>query len=353
MHRRAFVVPMVLVVAAFAAACGAERAPDQPTQAGSMERPATVRELGPRYGIAAALPAGWDGRLERGALHAASFRLAPGLLPWTPEAGERMSSPDVAVSIFEDEPRPNEPAAVDEYPELLAPLHLNAGDFEPFDGITEDSRATGHGFARRTFQLSGRFFVLFAEAGERVPSPSLLAALNELLASFTVESGDFFPGTVEPGRFPDRAGWFVGTSGEDEARAEGEWTTAWAATIPYANEWNELPPAETLVRLPRDGIVIWLGVSRSNRFPPDGEGSGGFPTLNPPFTLDQFDRRAGWEGQTRNLPEYVLWATVRRQYQVDLRVYFGRPDPTKAMLAEAQTMLEGLELPDWGPWETG
>jgi hypothetical protein len=54
----------------------------------------------------------------------------------------------------------------------------------------------------------------------------------------------------------------------------------------------------------------------------------------------------------RDLPEYVLWGTVRRQYQVDVRVYFGRQDPTKTMLDEAQAMLDGLKLPDWGPWET-
>jgi hypothetical protein len=57
-------------------------------------------------------------------------------------------------------------------------------------------------------------------------------------------------------------------------------------------------------------------------------------------------------GQVRDLPEYVLWGTVHRQYQVDLHVYFGQPDPTKPMLDKAQAMLDGVLLPDWGPWET-
>lgn len=311
-----------------------------------------ARQLGPRYGISVTLPAGWDGRLGRGALHAASFPLAAGLSPWTPEAGRQMRADDVLVAVFEDEPRRGPRLEVADYPELSGPLRLDADDFEPFDGITENSRATGHGYARRTFQVSGRFFVLFAEAGERGPSPSLLGAINELFGSFAVEPGEFFPGTVEPGRFSDRPAWFVGTSGEDEARAEGEFTTSWASTIPYADEWNALPPFETLRRVPRDGIVIWLGLSRSNRFPPDREGDESLRARQPPFSLGEFERRAGWEGQVRDLPEYVLWGIVRRQYQVDLRVYFGRPDPTKAMLSEAQAMLDGLELPDWGPWET-
>jgi hypothetical protein len=340
-----------VVLALLASGCGAGQGADQATQAKPEQGISAARQLGPRYGVSVMLPVGWEGQLGRGALHAASFPLAAGLSPWTPEAGKQMSADDVLVALFEDEPRHSPPLEVSDYPELSGPLRLDAGDFEPFDGITEDSRATGHGYTRRTFQVSGRFFALFAEAGERLPSPSLLGALNELLGSLAVEPGDFFPGTVEPGRFPDRPGWFFGTSGEDEARAEGEFTTAWASRIPYADEWNALPPFETLRRLPREGIVIWLGLSRSNRFPPDRDD--GFPARQAPFSLAEFERRDAWEGQVRDLPAYVLWATFEGQYQVDLRVYFGRPDPTEAMLAEAQAMLNGLELPDWGPWETG
>ncbi len=39
------------------------------------------------------------------------------------------------------------------------------------------------------------------------------------------------------------------------------------------------------------------------------------------------------------------------QYDVDLRVYFGRRDPTDEMLVRAQEELDRLGLPDWGPWE--
>jgi hypothetical protein len=345
------VLALAACVSLIAAGCGAERAND-PTAEARTESRTVARQLEPRYGITVTLPAGWEGRLGRGALHAASFPLAAGDSAWAPQAGRQMRPDDVLVSVFENEPRRGAPLELGEFPELSGPLRLDAADFEPFDGITEDSRATGHGYARRTFQVAGRFFVLFSEAGERVPSPSLLDDLNELLGSLVVDPGDFFPGTVEPARFPERTGWFVGTSGSEEARADGEFTTAWASTIPYADEWNALPPFETLERLPRDGIVIWLGVSRSNRFPPDGEGDETFPAGQPPFSLGDFERRGEWQGQVRDLPAYVLWATVRHRYQVDLRVYLGRPDPAEATLAEAQAMLDGLELPDWGPWET-
>jgi hypothetical protein len=52
-----------------------------------------------------------------------------------------------------------------------------------------------------------------------------------------------------------------------------------------------------------------------------------------------------------DLPEHRLWTRVEGQYDVDLRVYFGRPDPDAGVLASAQAELDRLELPDWGPWE--
>jgi hypothetical protein len=349
--RRGRVVVLV-ALAVLMSGCGAVETPEQARQVEADRAADAPRQLGPRYGIAVTLPAGWDGWLGRGALHAASFPLPADAPGWTRKAAERFAPSDVLVTIFENEPRRSPPLELAEYPELDGPLRLDAGDFQPFDGITEDSRASGHGYARRTFQLSGRFFVLFAEAGERVPPSAALAALNDLLASLGVDPGDFYPGTVAPARFPQRSGWFVGTGGPDEARAEGEFTTAWASTGPYADEWNALPPFKTLRRLPRDGIIIWVGLSRSNRFPPRPEGDATFPTREPPFSLADFEARAAWEGQVRDLPEYLLLATVRGQYNLDLRVYFGRPEPSEEMRSQAQAMLDRLELPDWGPWET-
>jgi hypothetical protein len=348
MSRRA--VPALIVVAFLGAGCGA-REVVEPTQGRGPGGSESARQLGPRYGITVSLPAGWDGRLRRGALYAANFQLPTDASDWLTSAAEGLGPDDILVALFENEPPKHEPDERDGYRELDGPLRLESGDFLTFDGITEESRATGHGYARRSFQTSGRLFVLFAESGRQIPGTEAQAGLNDLLASLAVAAGDFFPGAVEAPRFSDRAGWFVGASGPDDARAEGEFTTAWAATVPYADAWNALPPIETLSLLPADGVIIWVGLSRSNRNPPRPEGTPGFPAREPPFSLDDFDHRAGWEGQFGDLPEYVFWATVRGQYHLDLRVYFGRPDPSERMLAEAQEMLEGLELPVWGSWE--
>ena len=54
----------------------------------------------------------------------------------------------------------------------------------------------------------------------------------------------------------------------------------------------------------------------------------------------------------RELPApWAMAVRVEGQYDVDLRVYFGQPDPGGEMLAEAQAELDRLELPDWGTWE--
>lgn len=88
---------------------------------------------------------------------------------------------------------------------------------------------------------------------------------------------------------------------------------------------------------------------------PRSAGAGGrrdLPAREPPFSLDDFEPRGAWEGQVRDLPEYLLLGTVRGEYNLELRVYFGWPDASDAMRSEAQTVLDRLELPDRGPWET-
>lgn len=335
---------------ALVAGCGAAATDEQHRDGSAGVGAPAGRVLGPRYGVSATLPRGWDGVLARGALHAATFPVSAGLPAWDRHATD-LREDDVVLSLFENEPRRSPPLEPGEYPSLEGRLGLEADDFHPFDGVTEDSRVTGHGYARRVFRTAGRFFVLFAESGARVPEPRVLDDLNALLGSLTVEPGDFFPWAVEPARFQPRPGWFLGTSGPDEARAEGEFTTSWASTIPYEDEWNALPMTETLRRLPADGIVIWVSLMRSNRLPPR-ETDPCCPARRAPFRLGEFERRETWQGQVGDISEYVLSGTVGDRQRIDVRVYFGRRDPTDAMRAEAERMLAGLHLPDWGAWET-
>ncbi len=281
-------------------------------RAGAEQEQGDSRVVGPRYGISVSVPDGWEASLTRGAFVAETENAQLQLF----ETGRENASP---------------PTDLDEYPELTGDLRLDARDFA--------------GGARRTFQRSGRLFVLFVETGSRPPVPRTLTEVNEILGSLEVAAGDFYDGVVEPARFAARPGWHIGASAPDDVDADGEFTTTWAATIPWADEWNALPPFRTLERLPREGIAIWLGLTRTSRFPPE------FARREPPFELGTFERYESWEGQVRDIPEYRLWATVDEATTVDLRVLFGRRDPTPAMRAEAQAMLDEVEIPDWGPWE--
>lgn len=319
----------VLVV--IAAGCGAVTQPGEPSDLS-------------RYGIHADLAPEWDGRIGRGALYAANFSLSDDSSGWLRTTSAGLRATDVFVMLFERDHGPGDSPAEPPAPELRGPLHLDASDFDPANQVVDD----GHGHARRLFSLSGRDFILLVEAGALSPRPDDLAEANELLASLRVDAGDFFRRKLEPARFPPRPGWHVGTSGARDARADGDWLTSWASTVKYLDEWNSIART-TLASLPRDGIVIWVGLDRDNRFATQGDPRS--PEREPPFDLDDFEHRASWEGQVRELPEYLLWGTVRGEYRIDLRVYFGRQDPTASMREEAQAMLDRLELPDWGPWE--
>ena len=137
-------------------------------------------------------------------------------------------------------------------------------------------------------------------------------------------------------RFPERSGWHVGSAGT--TTGEEALATAWAATIPYSDEWNALPPFRTLERLPTEGIVVWIGLSPAGAAP-------AWPAVTPPFDLGALERHPFWEGQVPDIPEHRLWGTLAGGTHVDLRVFFGRPDPTPGMRTEAQALLDGLELP--------
>lgn len=340
MARLALVVS--LASALVVAGCGASQGGDRPE---TVSNTVLLGSDGPRlsrYGITLEVPRGWDATISHGAIRSANFPLASRVRGGPLQPGE------IVLELFETDPGADSPPAdISEYPELDAAPTLAADDFRP----PEPGTMQVEGLARRTFSLSGRLFVLFAESGSRTPAAGELEALDRLLRSLRVEAGDFYPGSVEPPRFTARNGWDVGNSGPRPVRADADFLTAWAATVPYRDTWNSLPPQHTLTRLPADGVVVWVGLDRDNHFPPSASGSEGFPPVSPPFRLSQFERYAGWEGQVDDIPEYRLWATVHGQYRVDVRVYFGRPDPTPQMTSEVDAMLAGLRLPDWGPWE--
>jgi hypothetical protein len=312
---------LVLVVLALGFACGS----------GSRESAGASPDL-ERYGLSLSVPDGWDGEITRGTVRFANRGLPGFPGPWQLERG------DLVVEVLERDTPLADPAAVHAVPRLAA------DDFVPPEPGTYPGR---WGIARADFALAGRWFTVLAESGSRPVAADDLEQANTILASLSARPGDPYSGEVQPARFAPAAGWHTGSSGPRPEGAEGDWTTTWAATTPYRDAWNAFPQG-TLASLSRDGILVWVSLSR---FADPAGARAGFPVRPRPYRLDDFDVLTRWEGQVRDLPEYRLWTRVEGQYDVDLRVYFGRPDPTEDMLAGAQDELDRLTLPDWGPWE--
>lgn len=326
---------LLLLALLAATACGAS----------GSEPGASQRSL-ERYGIGITPPDGWNARMTRGTLEAATGPLGRAGQPVKLGAGE------VYVRLFEFEP---DPALFGAGPQELAsayasgpPRPFAAGDFGPPELGANPENA---GFATRNFSLAGRYFDLFVESGAPTPSARTVDALNELVASLDVRAGDFYPGTKELLRFPPSDGWYVGSGGGGEVRAT-DYAAAWASTVPYRNGPNDLPPVRTLQELPADGILLWVGVSRDSRFSPTAELRRDPRPVDLPLRLNQTAGGPGFEGQPRpDIALYRLYGRVDQQYDVDLWVFFGRGEPSAEQRARAQTMLDRLEFPRWGTWE--
>jgi hypothetical protein len=309
---------------------------------GAMEAPAREgRASLERYGIALTLPPGWHARLTRATVEATTAPVIP--------AGNDVSlgDADLLVRLFEYEPEPEYLRETQQTHPDGRPNPFTAAEFGPPDG---GDNLKGHGFARRNFSIAGRYFDLFVESGAARPSDGAVDGLNELVGSFDVRAGDFYPGRIEPPRLRPATGWYSASFGGGEVRA-ADFASVWASTVPYRNGPRDLPPADTLETLPPDGILIWVALARENRFPPTSELRSRRPRVSVPLQVDQAQGGFGWEGQVGNIALYRLWGWVGDQYNVDLWLFYGRREPTAEQLELAQGALDRLDLPDWGSWE--
>ena len=328
---RSFVALALLALAT--AACVAA-APEAADPGRSLER----------YGIRIAVPEGWHARLTRATVEAATVPLA------SVRPQKSLAAGDMLLHIFEFEPAPAYYGAAElerAYAEGR-PRPFSLDEFGPpeFGGDNPGN----HGFARRNFLLAGRYFDLFVESGSLKPPADAVSELNELLASLEVRAGDFYPGTIRPPRFPPLPGWHVGSGDGGEVRATDH-AEAWASTVPYRNGPRDLPPVRTLETLPDDGILIWVGLARDNRYPPTSELRRRLPKVDLPLDLGQMRGGVGWEGQVRDISLYRLHGLADERFHADVWVFFGGGEPGAEQRARAQGMLDRLEIPDWGSWE--
>jgi hypothetical protein len=185
------------------------------------------------------------------------------------------------------------------------------------------------------FRLSGRRFAILLPSPSR-PSAAALDIANAALRSFTVKPGNYYGQRLLPARFPARPGWFVGAEG-GKLYAEGGQTETWAATVPYRDPPMQIPPHRTLGRLPNDGIIIWVMLSRdsAHRTGPV------YPLrIQPRFITNSF------EGLRPGIGLYRA-STGKTGYELDLWLFFKTVHPAPNVIARAQEELDRLRLPVW------
>lgn len=113
-----------------------------------------------------------------------------------------------------------------------------------------------------------------------------------------------------------------------------------------ATSWRyRLDPHGPVAQMRRDRVLISVILSRPKGFPASSP-----PAVRPlgkrPLRLDAADQVATEEGAPR-IPQYRFFRRVGCEYDLDLRVDFGRPHPTHAMKRQAQHALDVLVLPRW------
>jgi len=298
------------------------------------------------YGLVAAVPAGWQVRITRGALEASTAALPP-LGPWLGTALHRSLGPgDLGLVLFEDAPLPGVPFERSFY-RAGAPPRFGAADFGP--PPLGGSNPARHSFARRNFREAGRYFDLFAESGTARPGAEALQKLNGLVRSLRIRPGDFYPGVAASARFRSAPGWHSASSPDTPIGPETS-STSVAATVPYHEPVDVFPPVRTLARLPANGVIVYVTLVASNRDPPlvrNAARHSGRVRLRIPV------RGCGsFEGVPTAIAVCRLHTLVPRQYTIDGWVLYGRPSPSAAQRIRAQAEVDRLILPRWPLWPT-
>jgi len=149
---------------------------------------------------------------------------------------------------------------------------------------------------------------------------------------------------LHPLAFRPLAGWQTGASGTTRSEYSGSAarrrppteSAAWIATrVHYTDKATADPPNRTLAHLPRDGVIVWAVIFDSGW---KGEKRIQLDMAKATrFDCCEASRVAGGEYE-------VSGYGPGSRYSVIVRVYFGSK-PTRALRAEAQRVLDRLQLP--------
>ena len=142
-------------------------------------------------------------------------------------------------------------------------------------------------------------------------------------------------------RFPRLPGWYTRVSDPSLENPHClRQRVSWAATVPFADGAEDLPPTRTLEHLPPAGIVIAAVQSLDVCRPPPG-----LLALHPPLSLAAATRMQFPGPRGDELPLYRVIGRLAGGYVVDVWVFYGRRHPAVAQRAAAERELADVRWP--------
>lgn len=244
---------------------------------------------------------------------------------------------------------PSPPVGLDPIPQFTdSTLPLSLGDATV---LTEWSGQTSANTIE--YMLGAQTASLFLDVriffGTPDPSAAILGAAQAQLNALVVP--DYAVGSVPgPPTFASTAQWLT-LNTSTIALDPQSYPQSWAATVPFSPEDNALYaksgvlwysgfPRSTITSLPSDGIVIVASVQAPSDQPASAESP--LPSGPLHFDLSKAEIQLQWEGQlSPDVPQYIIWAGTQEP-SVEVRVFFGRLDPSEEMLQMAQDELSTL-----------
>lgn len=129
-------------------------------------------------------------------------------------------------------------------------------------------------------------------------------------------------------------------------REFGSFSSRWEGgrnALVSATSWGyREDPLGPVRHLPADGVLVSVSLLRRDGFPHVA----GYPYLRSlPLQLD--DAVVASEEGAPQVEQHRLLYRYGRQYDLDVRVDFGRKNPSEEMLRSGQAALDALQLPKW------
>jgi hypothetical protein len=166
----------------------------------------------------------------------------------------------------------------------------------------------------------------------------VLALLTVCLAGAATAAHRRAATTLPPPSFHPAVGWWTLSTGPTPTDGNAA-PEVWAASDHGTDLEALFNLFVGLKRLTPAGIVIWAtdaGRGGSTRV---------FTKATWPLKLSSFRLDQSWEGRpAANVQQRLRWATAAG-WHLDVRVYFGTQQPSKATLGKAQAELNRLTLP--------